>query len=63
MVLTSQMAPMMTLDAKAQTPTMVAKVASSAFLSCTAQQYPHTHGVNSSPQVQKPPTAQLLYDK
>ena len=36
--LTSQMAPMMTLDAKAQTPTMVAKVASKIFLFCKAQQ-------------------------
>ena len=35
--LTSQMLPMMTLDAKAHTPTSVAKVASRLSLFCTAQ--------------------------
>ena len=45
-VVTSQIAPMMTLDAKAHTPTIVENVASRVFLSCTGAQ---TVSTNTSP--------------
>ena len=61
MALTSQMVPIMTLDTKAHTPTMVAKVASRLFLSCTAQQ-PGRYSSCGQPQMQPPVVDQCLTD-